>query len=121
MEKSYRIEKDLLGEMEIPKEALHGVHTARAVKNFPLSGRSVHAALVSAYGTVKLACAITNRALGIWPDKAKADAIEHACRDMVDGRLNDRIVVDSLQGGGWHFDQHECERSSGQPGARNPG
>mgnify|MGYP003345998700 CR=1 FL=1 len=49
-------------------------HAVRPIENFPLAGRSVHPALIRAYGTVKLACAKTNRSLGSWPDAAKADA-----------------------------------------------
>jgi aspartate ammonia-lyase len=75
----YRTEHDLLGELAIPAGAMHGVHTARALENFPLSGRAPHPELVAAYGAVKLACAKTNRALGAWNDEAKADAIESAC------------------------------------------
>ncbi len=96
---NYRVERDLLGEMEIPAEALYGIHTARALINFPLTGRVVHPALVQAYGTVKLACALTNRSLGVWRDRAKAEAIEGACREMADGLLTEHIVVDGLQGG----------------------
>ena len=97
---SYRTERDLLGEVVVPAGALYGIHTERAVGNFPLVDRPVHAELVEAYGTVKLACALTNRALGAWADdRAKGDAIEHACREMSEGRLNEHIIVDRLQGG----------------------
>ena len=96
----YRRESDLLGEKQVPAEALYGVHTARALENFPLTGRRVHPALVHAFGQVKLAAATTNRALGAWADDPpKADAIEHACREMADGLLDEHIVVDALQGG----------------------
>jgi aspartate ammonia-lyase len=95
----HRAEKDFLGELNLPADCLHGIHTARALENFPLAGRPVHAEMVRAYGYVKLACAITNRALGAWEDQAKAQAIEQACRDMADGKLNDLVVVDCLQGG----------------------
>jgi aspartate ammonia-lyase len=95
----YRREGDLLGEVDLPGDALYGVHTVRALENFPLAGRPVHLALVSAYGYVKLACAMTNRTLGVWQNAAKADAIEQACREMAEGRLNDAVIVDSLQGG----------------------
>ena len=74
-----RTEHDFLGAVELPAAALHGIHTARALENFPLTGRPVHPELVRAYGLVKLACATTNRALGAWSgDAAKADAIERA-------------------------------------------
>lgn len=96
----FRVERDLLGELAVPAAALHGIHTERALANFPLAGRPVHPALVHAYGTVKLACARTNRALGAWADdEAKAEAIERACREMADGLLDDHVVVDLLQGG----------------------
>jgi len=96
----FRRENDLLGERHVPAEALFGVHTVRADENFALAKRPVHAALMPAYGAVKLACAMTNRALGIWAeDEAKADAIERACREMADGGLVGHIVVDALQGG----------------------
>jgi aspartate ammonia-lyase len=95
-----RTERDLLGAREIPAKALHGVHTARAVENFPLSGRPVPPGLARAYGSVKLACATTNRELGVWAgDAAKADAIERACQELADGLLVPHIIVDLLQGG----------------------
>ncbi len=95
-----RVERDLLGEREIPAGTLYGIHTVRALENFPLAGRPVHEELIRAYGTVKLACARTNRALGVWADDpAKADAIEQACREMAEGRLSEHVLVDALQGG----------------------
>jgi aspartate ammonia-lyase len=95
-----RIESDLLGTRELPDDALYGIHTLRALENFPLTGRAVHDELIRAYGDVKLACARTNAALGRWKDDAaKVDAIERACREMAEGRLADAVRVDALQGG----------------------
>ncbi len=95
-----RTEADLLGERSVPAEALYGIHTARALENFPLAGRPVHSFLVRAYGAVKLACARANRELGAWrEDEAKADAIEAACAEMMAGRLDSQVLVDALQGG----------------------
>ena len=100
MAEPYRIERDLLGEKAVPSEALYGIHTARAIENFPLARRPVHPALVAAYGEVKLACAVTNHALGVWTgDEPKAEAIRRACREMADGLLTQHMVVDLLQGG----------------------
>ena len=99
-EEEQRLERDLIGAMRLPQESLSGIHTARAVENFPLAGRPVHPAFVAAYGDVKLACALTNRALGVWADDpSKADAIERACREMAAGCLSRHVVVDALQGG----------------------
>jgi len=100
MSDDMRIERDMLGEVPVPAQSLHGVHTERALENFPLAGEAVHAELAQAFGTVKLACARTNRTLGAWAgDDAKADAIEQACRELADGILAAEIVVDRLQGG----------------------
>jgi aspartate ammonia-lyase len=95
-----RVEKDLLGEKYVPKESLYGIHTGRAIENFPLSGRRVHPELIKAYGTVKLACLKTIHAL--FPDtygREKQDAVEQACTEVSEGRLNDSFPVDALQGG----------------------
>jgi aspartate ammonia-lyase len=95
-----RTERDLLGERELPAAALHGIHTLRALENFPLSGRPVHTGLARSYGDVKLACARTNRELGSWrDDSSKADAIERACEELASGALAPHIAVDALQGG----------------------
>jgi len=94
----YRLEKDLLGEREVPADALYGIHTLRGVENFPLSGRPVNRALIRAFGAVKLACARANHELGWWDD-ATFNAIEDACREMMEGKLTGHIVVDALQGG----------------------
>ena len=94
-----RTEQDSLGERQVPEGALYGIHTLRALENFPLSGRPVHPALAAAYGTVKLACVRTNRRLGMWADEALVDALESACRELMDGRLVEHIRVDALQGG----------------------
>ena len=116
-----RIEHDLLGEVAVPAGSLHGVHTERALENFPLAGRPVHVELARAFGVVKLACARTNRALGVWDgDDAKADAIERACRELADGLLDEHIVVDRLQGGAGHEHQHERQRGARQPRPADP-
>jgi aspartate ammonia-lyase len=100
MNHAFRTEHDDLGERPVPAAALHGIHTARALENFPLARRPVHPQLSRAYGSVKLACARTNRALGAWADDAaKADAIERACAELSEGQLAEHIVVDALQGG----------------------
>lgn len=94
----YRTEVDLLGALSVPAEALYGIHTERALANFPLARRPVQPALVHAYGTVKLACARTNHELGRW-DEATFAAIEAACGEMIAGDLDCHVVVDALQGG----------------------
>ncbi|MGF1579738.1 MAG: aspartate ammonia-lyase [Gemmataceae bacterium] len=94
----HRTESDLLGPMQVPRAALYGVHTARALENFPLAGRPVQCELIHAYGMVKLACAKTNRELGFFKDDVFS-ALESACEEMIRGELDQHIVVDALQGG----------------------
>jgi aspartate ammonia-lyase len=94
-----RTENDFLGARELPDTSRHGIHTLRALENFPLLGSPVHPGLARAYGAVKLAAARTNRALGHFPDEAMAGAIEQACAELLDGSLAADIVVDALQGG----------------------
>ncbi|NLF58651.1 MAG: aspartate ammonia-lyase [Candidatus Hydrogenedens sp.] len=95
-----RREADLLGARDVPAEALYGVHTLRARENFPLAGRPMHPELFRAYGSVKLACAQTNRELGCWAENpAKAEALCRACGEMASGLLDEWNVTDALQGG----------------------
>lgn len=94
-----RTETDLLGSREIPSDSLWGIHTARALENFQVSGRPVHPELIKAYGAVKLACFQTNQSLGFFAEDSKGSAIEQACSEMAEGLLNQHIVVDCLQGG----------------------
>jgi aspartate ammonia-lyase len=99
MEKS-RTESDLLGSREIMDGALYGIHTLRALENFPLTGRTVPPSLVRAFGHVKGAALATNRELGAWSAAPrKAEAMERACAELAEGLLTRHILVDQLQGG----------------------
>lgn len=95
-----RIERDSLGEMEIPSDVYWGVHTARAVENFPISKRpvGVYPDLIRAFAQVKQAAARANADLGELDDE-RADYIDQACQDIIDGRLQDQFVVGVIQGG----------------------
>jgi aspartate ammonia-lyase len=93
-----RTEKDMLGEKAIPKGAYHGIHTARAMENFNLSGRPAEQVLVSALAMVKKACCRANAELKfITPEIAAA--IEQACDEIIEGRFKQEFPVDALQGG----------------------
>jgi aspartate ammonia-lyase len=94
-----RKEHDLLGTKEIPMRVLWGIHTLRAIENFPISGKKIHPELIKAYGEVKLACTQINRELGFWNEDQKAKAIEEACFEMSQGLLSEHIIVDAMQGG----------------------
>ena len=96
-----RREHDLLGEADVPMSAYWGIHSQRAVANFPITGVPVghFPDLVRALALVKLAAARANKRLGYLPE-AKAAAIERACLLIADeGRFHDQFVVDAIQGG----------------------
>jgi aspartate ammonia-lyase len=97
---SVRIEHDLLGDRDVPADAYWGVHTLRAVENFPISGIPIGRwpELVRALALVKHAAAQTNFELGLL-DEAKAKLIIAACREIASGALHDQFVVDVIQGG----------------------
>jgi aspartate ammonia-lyase len=114
-----RQESDLLGPRDVPAEALYGVHTVRAMENFPLSGRRVHPRLIHAYGMVKLACARTNHELGAW-DAARFAAFG-ASLPGDDRRQSRRVDRRRCAAGRRrHVDQHERQRGAGQSGPANP-
>jgi aspartate ammonia-lyase len=93
-----RIEKDFLGEVAVPAEALYGVQTARAVQNFPISGLRAHPAFIWAIGIIKQAACQAHRAAGEIPEEL-ANAICQAATEVVAGTHNDQFVVDVYQAG----------------------
>ncbi|MEU5096193.1 aspartate ammonia-lyase [Streptomyces sp. NPDC020996] len=96
----FRTERDSLGELAVPADAYWGVHTARALENFPISGIPVgaHRHLVVALAQVKHAAALANKEIGVLTP-LRAEAIEAACRDIAAGRHHDQFCVDVIQGG----------------------
>ena len=100
MSNSHRIEHDFLGEKQIPNHAYWGVHTARAVENFPISGTMISAMpdLIRAFGFVKKAAARANVELGAL-DGQLAQPIIKACEALIAGKFLDQFVVDVIQGG----------------------
>jgi aspartate ammonia-lyase len=95
-----RLEHDLLGEREVPNSAYWGIHTLRAIENFPISGVPIghYRSFVRAFGFIKEAAAIANRELGAL-DPELAEPIIKACIDVRDGMLDGEFVVDAIQGG----------------------
>ncbi len=95
-----RVEHDLLGERKIPASAYWGVHTLRAVENFPITGTpiSIYPDLVNALACVKQAAAKANLELRML-DAKRARAIVRACEDVRAGKLHGEFVVDVIQGG----------------------
>ena len=93
-----RIERDSMGEMEVPADALYGASTQRAVLNFPISGTPLPRRFLRALALVKLAAAVTNRDLGLL-DAPKAEAIADAAREVADGRHDAHFPIDVYQTG----------------------
>jgi len=93
-----RIEKDSLGEVEVPEDALWGAQTQRAVENFPVSGLRPWRAFIWAMGLVKRAAGEVNGDLGLL-DAEKADAIRRAADEVLAGQWDDHFVVDPFQAG----------------------
>lgn len=99
-EKKFRVESDLLGELQVPAEAYYGVQTQRAINNYKISGKHMcdYPEYVKAIAYVKLAAAEANHELGQLPDDV-ADAMCRACREIIDGKFHENFVTDMMQGG----------------------
>lgn len=93
-----RIEKDSLGELEVPADAWYGIQTARAIDNFPISGRLPDADFVHAHIRIKRAAAVAN-CQPDWLNKQQRDAIIEACDRILAGEHMDQFVVDRFQAG----------------------
>lgn len=95
-----RTETDSLGSLEIPSGAYWGIHTARALENFPIAKRpiSVYPELITALAMVKQAAARANREIGVITAD-KAELIDRASQEVINGRFHDQFVVGVIQGG----------------------
>lgn len=93
-----RIEKDSMGELPVPNEALYGASTQRAVLNFPISGHRLPDAFIHGLGLVKFACATANEELGLLPSE-KSRLIQQAAREILDGKLMEHFPLDVFQTG----------------------
>lgn len=95
-----RIEKDFLGERELPDDVYYGVQTLRGKENFHITGLQVsrEPCLVKAFAYVKKAAAMANRDCGVL-DKTTAEAIISACDRLIEGKFLDQFVTDLIQGG----------------------
>ena len=97
MEK-FRIERDSIGEKQVPVDAYYGVQSLRAKENFKISGKKVHPEFISSMAEVKKAAAIANKNSGALSAE-RADAIVKACDDILNGKYLDNFIVDAIQGG----------------------
>src|SRR6476660_176690 len=95
-----RREHDLLGDRDVPADAYYGVHTLRAIENFPITGTriSIYPDLIAALASIKSAAARSNHELGLL-DATRTDAIVAAAEEIRAGKLHEQFVVDVVQGG----------------------
>ena len=94
----YRSEHDSVGEKAVPKDVYYGVQSLRAAENFHITGLTMHPELINSIAEIKKASAITNLEIGLL-DKRVAEAIVHACDEIVSGKLHEAFIVDPIQGG----------------------
>ncbi len=94
----YRTEKDSMGEVKVPKEAYWGAQTQRALENFPVSGITFPAVFIRSLGLIKHACAGVNSDLHLLDPKI-AEAVLHACDEVIEGKLSGQFPLDIFQTG----------------------
>ncbi|MCW6678970.1 aspartate ammonia-lyase [Anaerococcus sp. NML200574] len=94
----FRLERDSLGELNIPKDAYYGANSYRAYENFKITDKAMDPYFIKAIVEVKKACAILNNKVGILSDK-KMQAIVDACDEILAGKYLDQFIVDPIQGG----------------------
>lgn len=95
---AHRIEKDIVGELDVPAEAYYGVHTVRAMQNFSITGQHVHPEMIWSIALIKKAAALTYREEGLLSTELTS-AIVDASDEVMAGKLNDQFPVDPIQGG----------------------
>lgn len=94
----FRVEKDSMGEVEVPKEAYYGAQTQRAVDNFPVSGIKFSHSFIEALGRVKKSAAKANAELGML-DEDIAEAIQKAAQEVIEGKFDEHFAIDIFQTG----------------------
>ena len=98
MTNQYRIEKDSMGELQVPADALYRAQTQRAINNFPISGITLPRQMIRALGLIKMACAQANHELGLL-DENLAKAIAQAAKKVVEGKVDAHFPIDIFQTG----------------------
>ena len=93
-----RLERDCIGEKQIPADAYYGIQSLRALENFSISGSRMHPEMIRSLALVKKACAIANAQAGVL-DHRRAKAICRACDEIAKGKYHDQFIVDPMQGG----------------------
>ena len=98
MKTHYRIEKDSMGELQVPNDALYGAQTQRAINNFPISGLTMPPAFIKTVALIKQTAAKVNMQLGLLDD-TRGNAIIQAAEQLIQGKHSDQFPVDIFQTG----------------------
>src|SRR4029077_7262095 len=120
MTSSFRVERDSMGEVKVPAEALWGAHTQRAVQNFPVSGLAMPRPFIAALGLAKQAAARANKSLGLL-DGRIAQAVEAAAAEVAAGNHDAQFPIDVFQTGSGtssNMNANEVVAALGSPRAR---
>ncbi len=111
----YRIERDSMGEVQVPEQAYYGAQTQRAVDNFPISGWTLHPHLIHAMGLVKIGCAVANNDLGKLTGTGKnplnaeqVEALMNAAKEVSEGKFDDQFPIDVFQTGSGTSSNMNC-------------
>jgi fumarate hydratase class II len=111
----FRIERDSMGEVQVPANAYYGAQTQRAVENFPISGWPLPSSLIHAMGLVKYACGVANRDLGKLSgtgkrrlDDSQINAMLQACREVSEGKFDGEFPIDVYQTGSGTSSNMNC-------------
>jgi aspartate ammonia-lyase len=94
----FRVEKDSLGEVLVPINALYGAQSQRAIENFPITKRPIHKQMIRAVGMIKKASALANQKAELL-DGRRTRYIVRACDEVIDGKLDQWFITDAIQGG----------------------
>jgi aspartate ammonia-lyase len=95
---SFRVDRDSLGEVKVPAEAYYGPFTARAINQYKVTGQKAHIYLIKAYVMIKRSAALANRDLKVL-ESYKAQAIITTCDEILEGKLVDELVVETINSG----------------------
>src|SRR6201999_1440571 len=119
MTASFRTERDSMGELQVPGDALWGAQTQRAVQNFPISGRPLPRAFIRAVGVVKQAAALAHATLGLL-DGAVAQAIAACAAEVAEGRHDAHFPIDIFQTGSGNSTNMKAKEGSAHPASPPP-
>ena len=95
---SFRIEKDSMGDIEVPANKYYGAQSARSLKNFAIGDETFPREFIQAFGILKKACTLANEACGVLPPQ-KSELIQQACNEVIEGKLDDHFPLSIWQTG----------------------